>query len=131
MKPSNEFRTHRAGLPQGFVAFGTIAYMVLRTLHSMGGIRVGVRELAEELALPRDDLATIVRTLIKYEYVFVVGVDTHRDTGLKTQRILSLARPERAPIYRPDSMAERGKKYRERKALRAPTVFSFRGRVSL
>lgn len=115
-----------AGLPQGYVRFGSLAHQVLLALAEHGDQRqVDLVELLE--AYPRY-VGMALSRLSKFGFIYARR--KVRATGERTQKLWTLEPVEMAS-WRRLSVRERTRSYRARQALRAPSVFAFRGQIKM
>lgn len=119
------------GLPQGFVQFDTVACRVLKALHALGS---GTQsDIMEEAEITGWQACTAIHRLRVHGFLFKIGTRSTYETGRidTTQWIYSLHPRQIRQKYRKATPAERTRKYRERKAMKAASVFNFRGEVKL
>ncbi len=116
------------GLPQGYVRFGSLAHQVLLALAEHGDLRhADLNELLE--ADPRYVGMALVR-LSQYGFIYARRKVRGQHEGERTQKLWTLEPVEMAS-WRRLSVRERCRNYRARKALRAPSVFAFRGQIKI
>lgn len=117
------------GLPQGYVAFDTIHCQILRLLHTEGDLTGSA--LAEAIDYARPQVATSIRRLADYGYIFHVDYAPNKDTGKRTEMVWSLKKRREALKCPHMTRVERSARYRLKLKMRAPSVFQFRGQVKL
>jgi hypothetical protein len=119
------------GLPQGFVAFDTVACRVLKALHVL---KKGTQsDIMEEAGITGWQACTAIHRLRKHGFLHKIDTRCTYDVGRteKTQWVYSLVRRGIAKKYKKATPAERTRQYRARKAMKATSVFNFRGEVKL
>lgn len=117
-----------AGLPQGYVRFGSLAHQVLLALAEHGDLRLV--DLVELLEADPRYVGTALSRLSKFGFIYARRKARGRHQGERTQRQWTLEPVEMAS-WRPRSVLERSRSKRARQALRAPSVFAFRGQIKM
>lgn len=118
------------GLPQGVVNFGTMYHEVLVFMHTHGDVRRC--EVAEELNVSGDQASAILQRLCDNGFIFRKERPSIYDdpSGKARQWVYTLkkVKPKDAPRA---THAERTRAHRARKSIKVPSVFEFRGVISL
>lgn len=117
------------GLPQGFVRFGEMAHKILVAIHTLGPMRL--RDLHEEFGNDRKAIGMMLFRLEKHGFIFPQEVIPQAVSGDKTQRVFGLQPPKYRKKYKPVSGKERQQRCRDRRKMRAASVFDFRGQMKI
>jgi hypothetical protein len=116
-----------AGLPQGFVRFGTLAHRILLHIHHYGP--AGHDDLQQDL---QDiGISANLGRLHKHGFLFKVG-RTHVASGIRSGNVFGLTRAHHnMHKIKMAAPGERQARYRAAQKLKVPSVFEFRGSVTL
>lgn len=116
------------GVKQGFVRFNSVAYHILKQLHENGPMTGGELARAAAHSEQVQISATIIR-LRKARMVFIVG--RHRPSGKRSHPVYGLERVNN--LFGPSILtpAEKERLRRQRQKIKVPSVFQFRGQISL
>ena len=122
------------GLGKGFVKFNTIAHVVLRTLLAGDSGFVELRRELQEGPMQFADLsASLSLSLHRLEQSgFIYRVGHERSHIARQTGVYSLNQPRKAvPQFKPLTTAERSRRSRAKRAVVVPSVFEFRGQISI
>jgi hypothetical protein len=130
MKGGSKKGDHRnKGIPQGFVKFGSAAHRILKHIHECGNSTPIM--LQEALDLNRHHCGMVLTRLVRHGFLYRVDKAPEVVTGEKTAFIYSLTPSDRRIRYQPLSAIERSRRARQKKKIKVPSVFAFRGSVPL
>ena len=101
-----------AGLPNGFVRFGTVAHMILVYLHEYGD--AGAPALSQDTGFTVPELSANLGRLLKFGFVFRAG-RAYSHAGIRSHMTFSLKeRSLPRSVLKRRSGAERSRLYRAR-----------------
>jgi hypothetical protein len=125
--------TNKAGIPQGFIRFDSVAHRILKALHEFGPMSLAM--LCQEMPADSQNAVSITMTRMKkfnryrYKLVKIIGAD--RLPGSRSHAVYQLGHlpvPEGFESVEHMTRAERTRAYRERKkAAAASSIFNFAG----
>jgi hypothetical protein len=122
----------KIGVPQGFIHFGSQAHAIL--LHASLTSRFSVHTCMEEFDLTgsraQRTLNNTLRKMVAAKFTYVVGF-SRVDTG-KKYAVYSL-QPPRRPVQDLPALSsyERTRLSRARQRVKVPSIFEWRGQISL
>ena len=117
---------YHAGLKDGFIRFGTLAHRILRYIHDTGPAQHA--ELVEVMEGERGLSANLGR-LVTHGFLYRTGRQSYKP-GTRSGCVFSLEAP-RAALQPANTHVENQARYRAALKLKVPSVFDFRGRISL
>lgn len=116
------------GVAQGFVRFDSQACRILRALHENGPMTGA--ELKRNAS--RSETVQISATLIRLQKAgMVFRVGRHRPDGKRSHPLFHIHPVNNRIGPRVLTGAEKARLYRERRKVKVPSVFEFRGRISI
>lgn len=122
-----------AGLPQGFVRFGSVAHRVLVYIHESGHAMHA--QIVQDLDLSADEVGMCLTRLRRLGFIHRIGrASSYKHHVERTQLVYAIDSSHRAKEFenvKNKSTAERTRRYRERKAIRVPSIFDFRGKIRI
>jgi hypothetical protein len=116
-----------AGLPQGFIAFGTMNHRILIYMYQNGG-RATNPELVKEVGKGnRSGIPHSLGRMLKTKFIYAVD---RQYAGHRSHLVYGLTKGVE-PVPRPRTAAERAYAYCHKSDLKVRSVFEFRGSISL
>ena len=116
------------GLKDGFIRFGTLAHQILLYVHQSGPTLHA--DFVE--AMPGEvSLSANLGRLVKHGFLYRAGRQAYR-SGVRSGYLFALKKPHsRVSADPPTTPRSRQHRYRTGRALKVPSVFEFRGSMTL
>lgn len=118
------------GLGKGFITFGTLNHKILQTaLASKTVSQSSLQEDLESDSVTSAHIAVALRRLTQHGFLYQVGRD--RKPGCRSHALFALEDRWAYFVRHKSTSAEKSRRYREKKKVKVPSVFEFRGEIKL
>lgn len=115
------------GMRQGYLRFDTLAHKILLHVYEHGPSTNC--ELQEALEKSSNEISAQLCVMRRYGFIYLNSPKARRSDGRLCYRFgLFENKHRKIPVLTP---AERSRRYKERQKIKVPSVFQFRGSISL